>query len=179
MSATDDPFTQVHDALWAMVVADQTLCGDSTATPPTYGLIRPGNRIKSDTDKGPVDRTLREADVPRLYLKPKNGVMRPVQDSHKGTILHLLDWVLVTGDARPKELLYPIQWQLYRIMYAARTTLGALTWNSKVFCYDAETTTFNVTWGAEELNQSFPQGWTGLYTMRVLFDFDRTDLTPV
>jgi hypothetical protein len=102
--------------------------------------------------------------------------MRPVQDSHKGTIIELLDWVLITGDARPKELLYPIQWQLYRVMYPARTVLGVLTWNSKVFCYDAETTTFDVTWGAEELNQSFPQGWTGLYTMRVMFDFDRTDI---
>lgn len=166
MAATDDPFTQVHDALWALAETSTVLTN----------LVRVSARIRlNDAKRGPVKTEVGEADKPELRLLPVNGFMFGVRDSHKGTVRKRFHWVVSTGDQRPKEELYPLEWELYRTLAAWKTPMQALTWNGKAFVYDAYLTEYEETWKDKEHNRGIP-GWTGLLTTVVEMHFDRTDL---
>ena len=171
MSATDDPFTQVHDALLALAKADTTL----------IGLVPNIVELEGDrTDAAQTDASVEE--LPRLMLKPDEDFLKEVRDSHEATIRATWNWELETGDKWPRAMLYPVIWRLFRVMAPARTLLksgGAseLTWNSRAFVYDVSLTTVKPDWDVRNRNRN-SHGWNAILACTVTMNFLRTNLPP-
>ena len=119
-----DPFTQIHDKLWQMVDEHTTL--DS--------LVKPGNRIKLD-ENAPIKETLNRGDVPELILRPLGGSPNGplIVNSHQWELTVRFDWVLTSGSYIIGDRLFPVTWQLLRLMALFQQQKGTLQWNSSSY----------------------------------------------
>lgn len=170
MAATDDPFTQVHDALIALAKADATL----------IGLVPNIVELEGDrTDAAQTDASVEE--LPRMILVPDKPFLKEVRDSHEATIVATWNWELETGDKLPRTF-YPIVFRLFRVMTPARTKLKAggaseLTWSSRAFVYDVSPTIITPDWDVRNRNRN-SHGWNAILACVVGMNFLRTSLPP-
>ena len=97
-------------------------------------MVKPGNRIKLE-DNDPIKPVLNRGDVPELLLRPlggsPNGPLLVTSDQWE--LIVRFDWILTTGSYIPTKVLYPVTWQLLRVMAKFQQEKGSLTWNDQPY----------------------------------------------
>ena len=102
MASTDDPITQVHDALIALLTAHHdlaTVFGEATMTRPQF------------------------------RLEPKQGFLHTIQSSNQSGFVKT--WILrmETGDQKVTQELFPYEWAIACSLNNWPATFAALTWS--------------------------------------------------
>jgi len=112
---TTDPFTQIHDKLWETLEDDETFCS----------LVDAGNRIKySRTKERPRKNERMSADMPEVTIIPEGGSIDLHLTSHAVIMTRRFTIVLQSGSLRANLQLYPLEWQVLKILYNASDTLN-------------------------------------------------------
>lgn len=161
-----DPFTLVHNAIWALLEADTTLTAAVAVT----------SRIKfTGSDRMPIKEERGAADRPELRVRPLAGKAHQHRTSNGSSVQRTWLVELATGEQRVDEDLYPIEWEIYRAMADWPDTLAALTWNGKEFAKDLTMGEIQNELGGGEINI---RGWRGVMAISVEMWFDTSDLPP-
>lgn len=160
---TPDPFTQVHDAIWA------TLEGHA----PLASMVRLGNRIKRTTGDGrgsdgitPVKQGLSHGDMPELDLMSAGGAV-----NQKGSLIeitHTWEIALRTDDPYLDVQTFPVYWELIRAFVTAPCDLGlpGLVDNSRLGNYTTD----------EQLERAIARGWLTLLTIETRMTLEKAKI---
>lgn len=159
MSSSDDPFTQVLDALWNALVA----------WPAFADLVRPGNRLELPEDaENPYKPTVNNADLPEVFIEPSGGAaalaftssnFQPVQNyvlygatGKMSPRLYLkLKWAVICALAKANQETHPFGFKFVQSI--------AITDGSEVI-------------DDQDANRN-EAGWSGRITIQVTFNFNR------
>jgi hypothetical protein len=117
-----DPFTLVHDALWAALEANS----DFTDAVPEQ------NRIKfSGNDRSPVKDRITSADTPDVRIVMQSLAAREtgVSNGEFDRVRFLIE--LATGDQRLDARAFPIVWAIRQAIYSADEAMAAVEFNAK------------------------------------------------
>ena len=166
--ADNDPFTQVHDAIWTILEANAGFTA----------LVAVGNRIKfSDTTnvKGPIKDNVQAADLPEVRLICE--AIRPHLQRTSNSTTQVAVWSIqvASGDLRFQAALFPVIWAIYRAMSTWATTFDTLTWNAKAFTLPLRPQDARIGILDSDLIRGI-RGWTSVWTAEVEMYFTTTDL---
>lgn len=161
-----DPFTQVYDALWAMLEARAGITK----------MVRLKNRIKfTGSNRDPIKDQISYRDLPEMILVPGTGIPHLQRTSNSSSMLETLEIRVATGDQRIGEILYPLKWEVYRALSTWETLLLALTWNSKTFVRLVRPTSVQDGVAQADLNRGI-KGWSTLWACEYEMWFATADL---
>lgn len=161
-----NPFQQVHDATWNLVV----LHGELEA------LVKLGNRVKLDS-RDPLKDEVSESDLPELILVPNQAVPHLQRTSNSSSIMLQLDWRLSTGEMNV-EVLYEVCWELYRAMSKWQSTMTTLLWGGVDFVRLARPIQIAFGQSDADLNRGIV-GWSSVWTGEVHMWFSTAKLQEV
>ena len=156
-----DPFTQVYDAIWAVLETNSTF----------KNLVKPGNRIKyTSSDETPKKRETLNSDFPEVEIKPSDGDIQYSFTSSSVLFNRSFDLILTAGSQRANAVLFPLEWIILRIFFDAKETLG-LDFVAKVDL---------TAWECGNEEQDEKRGtpsWVSILTIEVSMAIARTDVT--
>jgi hypothetical protein len=165
---TLDPFTQVHNKLWSLAEANDGLTA----------LVRVSNRIRlNDSWIGAYPHENTQAGTPYLVLEPKGGYVHFERTSDGSSLIKRWVWKLVTGEKTVDDQVFPVEWELFRALHEARTSLTTLSWGSQSFVKDFNLREFEETLDDKDSNRGVI-GWVGLLACDVELWFSRASLPP-
>lgn len=154
MSQQADPFTQVYEALWALLEAHSDFAA----------LVKPGNRIKF-SEKPREKPQLREADVPEVRIVP--GELRPhlFRTSSSSTINRIYRVEISTNDLRITAAAFPVEWAILQAVAGAEDSLTSLSFVRQARPISGETP------GPDPSMRS--DGWHTVVSLDVMMSFPR------
>lgn len=165
----DDPFSQVHKALWFM----------AKRNPEIDHLIKKGNQILMDKDDS-LKYQISQGDLPELLLMPTGGVGNIRCSSSTTEFNKKFTWVITTGRQAITDIYYPLSWELFRAMvdWDREDTLMGCKWPETADCtYVMRATALEVDIGLErDLQERGIAGWTGLWTVEVVMRFSTASM---
>lgn len=162
-----DPLSTLYDALWTMLEAHSGFTD----------LVRIGNRVKFAGEmRDPEKSMVLSADRPTVGILAEGGLPHLEATSNASFLTARFQIIVITGDLRLDEELYPVTWEIYGAMTRWHTALTALTWNGKTFVHLGRPTNFVET-PVEVVNQGI-RGWVGKWTYEVEMHFTTLDLIP-
>jgi hypothetical protein len=167
--AETDPFSQVHEALWTMLLARTDLAG----------MVAVGNRRKIvGVDVAPpVKPALQHADVPQLWIEPAGAAEWAMHDHASGMSDLQAVWKveLVTG-YKVADTIHQLNWAVFRAAQAWRTHLrDALTWKTKPFVRACRCRTAKDALDNYEASRG-KHGWVTFWLIETDLQFDVTNL---
>ena len=115
----DDPFTQVHNAIWTALETEATL-----AT-----LVVAGNRIKFNktTETDPRKENVQDGDLPELILVPAGDNITLYETTTGARILQKYTLMLTTGSLRANGILFPVKWAVIKALLTSSIALLSKT----------------------------------------------------
>lgn len=159
-----DPFTLVHNALWALADASQ----------PLTQLVKPKNKIKfnSETDRDPMKQEVMASDLPELVLAIEGtNEVNLHASSCTSMITRQYAWMISSGDIRANEILHPVEWAVCCAMVNWRETLSALTWREQLFVKRVNNTTLTTGMSDPERNRGI-KGWSSIWRCEIEMHFE-------
>ena len=157
---TEDPFTQVHAALWDALEDNE----DFAAT------VKAGNRIKyNSTVEHPRKSEVMIADMPEVTIIPLGGLNRIQLSSDHIQITRRYNIMMQSGSQRANLQLYPLEWLVLKILYAQSDSLGL----SFVRAFRLQDSELELT--AEESSRGKPR-WSSALTVAVDMTIPKEDL---
>lgn len=167
MPSTDDPLTQVYNALWDMLEAHEGFTD----------LVKIGNRMKFAGDVRDPER-LEEltADRPNVGILADGGTPRIGQTSSSTLLVAKYLAIVVTGDKRVSAELYPVTWEMFRAMHTWQTHLRALTWQSHTFVHLARPMAYRESLPDDQMKNI--KGWVATWEYEVQINVPLSIITP-
>lgn len=161
-----DPYSPVYEAIWNAIEQHSLLAGK----------VRIGNRIRYDGEsRDPAKDQVLSADFPELRIVT-TGIEATNQDSTNTRHVRGFHVIIVTGDRRLDEYLFPIEWELFRALlplhrqqFAAQYTLGEFKWQAQLG---------PATEGLLTEHNRGIAGWAAVWTLTVTFHFRTSDILP-
>ncbi len=112
---TTDPLTQIHNKLWETLEDN----ADFTTT------VKDKNRIKySGTDENPSKTERMIADTPQVTIVPQGGPINFHMSSSSMMFTRIFTIVIQSGSLRVNLQVYPLEWLIFKICFAASDTLN-------------------------------------------------------
>jgi len=162
MACTLDPFTTVIEQLWDLIEANTYLADH----------IKPGNRIKMSGRKQiPEKSNLQDGDLPQLVIVPTGGPARPHFTSSSVSLTEQFVFHLVTGNLTVDSILFPVKWELLKMLVTATSTNLDLDFVVNADLVDDMIEGFD---NKQEENRG-TAGWSLGLTLTVLMSFNRVD----
>jgi hypothetical protein len=159
--AETDPITQVHDALWSLLEAHT----------PFTDTVRNSNRIKfTGASRSPDKDTHSSGDYPEVRIIPVGSSPHIQRTSSSSTLVKSFAIQVSSGDQRA-NILYDLEWEIYRAMAQWAPTLQALTWKDKTFVRLTRPTTVVTTMATTDMVQ-----WADVWSCEIEMVFCTTDL---
>lgn len=125
MTIAHNPFTLVYDRIWTLF----------EASPELSTLIKPGNRIKfnSETNRSPLKENITTADMCELLVLANGGDVNLYNSSSSSLFDMEYSVVLNTGDYRLTAIAMQVQWFIYCQAVKWVTELTSLQWCGESF----------------------------------------------
>jgi len=165
-----DPYTLVHDALWAALEAHSDFTN----------LVPVGNRIKfSGDDRSPIKDRITSADTPDVRIAMRSLTCRDTGASGPSEMDRVqFNVELATGDQRLDARAFPIVWAIRQAIFNADAALKAIEFNSKT-AWVLNPHTGTVDFGlAQDKETRGIIGWAAVVSVEFHLWFSKTDLTP-
>ena len=159
-----DPFSQVHNALWEMAMANTDL----------RDLILSRNQIRYDQEDSQKDQ-ISSADTPELALLSVGGDAGRYDNSTETTVVRNYAWVITSGDFRINEVYNKIAFELFRALVKWPEALCPLTWKGRQFVNKFRLLSVQEGLMMKNLDRGI-RGWSGLWDCEVNFSFCTKDL---
>ena len=166
-----DPFTLVHNALWALLEAHQGF----------VNLVPANNRIKFTGDlRAPIKDQISTADLPEVRIVPTGGEAHLKRTSNSSSVLKRWEIQVSTGDQRVDYTkgVFAVEWEILIALQDWITALKAITWTSKPFVVTAKPATVREGVTEADLNRGI-KGWSALWACEVEMFFQTSDMAPV
>ena len=141
---------------------------------PFTDLVPKENRIKYTRKSSPYVRDASVADMPEIRLIPGQAIPHPQRTSNSSSILKRFEIEVRSGNPFIGEVLYPIEWEIYRALTKWAATLMALKWNHKTFVKLCRPT--QIVESYESLPKTSPIGWQSVWSCEVELWFTTSDL---
>lgn len=165
----DNPFTQVHNALWTMVERN----------PEIEKLVKVGNRIQLNKDND-YKLQIAQNDTPELLLLPMGGVGNIRCSSSTTEFIRKYTWVITSGRLAISPIYDPLSWELFRSLvdWDLEGTLMGLRWPEEATCsFVMRATAIEVTEGLQrDMEERGINGWTGIWSVDVQMRFSTADM---
>jgi len=164
-----DPFTQVYDALWALLEADENWTA----------LVKPANRIKfSGPNPSPRKDEALSSDFPEVriaatWLSPQLNA-----DSSNSRVTARFEIQASSGDQRFDAVLFPVLWETLRALHGYRAALMALAWDGRPFVLRAQSRDISISIGQPDLKRGY-RYWSGVWACEVEMWFPMASMMPV
>lgn len=111
----DDPFSQAYDAIWAMLLTNESLSA----------LVKPGNRIKlTAASPHPYKENVSIADLPEISMEPAGGLFKPVASSTGAMAIQHYDIQLAGQDLSIKKKFFAVKWAVMQALAKQSLNLG-------------------------------------------------------
>lgn len=163
-----DPFTLVHNAIWTMLEANSGFTD----------LVPAGNRIRMSGDNRAPDKDeMSDRDYPEVRIVPIKGLSHLGRTSNGTSFEKFWEIQVATGDQRPTEVLYPLEWEIFRAHATWETYLKPLLWNAREFVNLARPWDLTESLKNIERNRS-QKGWVTLWIYKVEMWFPTAELPP-
>lgn len=163
-----NPFTIVHDALWAMLESSSEFTD----------LVPVGNRIKFSGDNSdPLKSQAITTDYPEVRIVPAGGMAHIYRTSNSSSFNQSFAVQILSGDQRVDFLHFPLQWIVYRVFAKELLTLLALTFNSESFVKNIKPASVQSAYPSAEGQQI--KGWVGIWACEVEMWFSTAGLNPI
>lgn len=171
MASSSDPFTLVHDAIWAALWEHK----------PLARIVRPGNRVRFGSDARDLPpEEIAAADLPELRLVPSGGGAGSERASDGTSYLVRYTVGLATGDlmATGDRGVNALHFEVLRAMSGVASRLLALQYNGHQLVLTSSSG--DVTQGVTdpEYNRGI-RGWSALVQVEVKLWLTTADLAPV
>jgi len=166
---SSDPFSKVYDGLWEMLENHSGFTDK----------VKIGNRQKfNGSMRSPKSlKAVLTADRPVVGLVVIGAVPQLHRASNLVTIHEQYEFVVITGDRRVTESLYPVSWEMVKAMTKWKTYLSSLTWNSKTFVHLGHAIGFTESLVDDDTHSI--RGWVGRWQYEVQMHFKETDMQTV
>ena len=151
-----DPWTQVHDRIWAILEAD----------PDFAAAVRPANRIKLTENDGanPFKENVQAGDLPECVVEPTTSTDEPAKTSMSASVTQAWSVKVATNDLRWHKAAGPMRWILLKAFAAAGDNLG-LDFVVKTRINSSLSNTY------DPIENRGTQGWTVLLTLTTVMEF--------
>ena len=166
-----DPFTQVYEALWAMLEAHTGFTA----------LVKIGNRIKHDEGKkDPEKKEVSGAALPEVRIVDIGGTGENIRTSNGLTVLETFQIQVSTeyrtlyGDGHG---LYPVRYEIMKAFGGHKTALGSIADGSTTIQCVFRWSEFTSGLFNQELTRSI-EGWVGIMNCEVEMWFPNSLLQP-
>jgi len=153
-----DPFSQVYDALWALVERNQRL----------KEHIPSGNRIKYTNETLPKEENV-ESDTPELTLILTGGAHDLITNCSLTKFTKSYAWALVSGDLENAKFHW-LEFELMRSLVDWESTLTALRWQNCPYVQNLIFTGAEIGTLMRKLNRNV-EGWSALLSVDVVMQF--------
>lgn len=161
-----DPFSQVHDALWALLEGSDDFCA----------MVQPGNRCKFNTaNRDPVKAEAVSADFPEVRIIPVSTTPHYHHTSSSSSFVKKWKIEVSTGDQRTNLYLFPLEWVIHKALCQWVTALTSLKWNDTPYVKTVRTTTVGDGVASIDLERGIT-GWASLWECETELWFATADL---
>lgn len=169
MAETQDPLTQVYDALWLMLESNEAWCN----------LVKPGNRIKfSGEGVSPrKNEQLSPTDRPEVQIRAASVSPTMNVDSSNSKIVARFEVQIATGEQGFDASLFPVLWETVRALHAYRTALLPLTWQATTFVKRIQATAGDIGVGRGDADRGM-LWWSVLWGCEIEMWFPAALLLP-
>lgn len=163
--STDNPFSQVYDALWGLLESHEGFTG----------LVRVGNRIRYDAARDPDKDVHTTTDLPEVRLVPTGGTPL-VQTTTSSTQIKLTYEIQVSsGDLRLDAALYPVAWEILCAVTKWHDELRKLTWRGNRFVVHGRAVSLETGISDSDVARGI-SGWADKWGYEVLCAFGTADM---
>ena len=164
-----DPLSQVHDALWELLEANEAWCA----------LVPEGNRIKfHGTDASPrKDQQLSPGDRPEVQIRAADVTPYLNADSSNTKVTARFEVQIATGEQGFDASLFPVLWETIRAIHSYRDYLNALTWRDVAFVKRTQAQAGNIGVGQGDADKGV-LWWSILWACEVEMWFSAMLMVP-
>jgi len=166
---TLDPLSQVYDAFWELLEADEAWCA----------LVPVGNRIKF-AGKGVSprkDQQLSPADRPEVQIRATSVVPYLNFDSSNTKVSAQFEIQIATGEQGFDASLFPVLWETIRALHRYQSHLNALTWRDVPFVKRTQAKSGAIGVGQGDANRGM-LWWRVLWACEIDMYFPATMMLP-
>lgn len=160
-----NPFDAVYNGLWTMAETWPTI---ST-------LVKPGNRVKFDTDSIPTKSAIAFGDLPELILVPADTVINLGATSSSTYVAREYDWLISTGNYKLTNHMNEVEWALFITHLNWSPTLTSLLYQSKTYVKHVRLINARTGISDPDRNRGL-QGWSSIWRVQVEMHFKTSDL---
>ena len=168
----DNPFTLVYNALWELLECNEHF----------KKLVRAGNMIRfagKEADNAIAKVILKtanaNADVPEVRILPRGTVPHIQRTSTSSFLTTKLEIQISSGSYKLDEVLFPVQWAVYRAMSTWQNVVMQLKWKDRNFVHLVRPLSSNDMAMDVDVMRGIP-GWTALWSCEITMDFKTVDL---
>ena len=170
--ATTNPLRLLHQAIWAMLRANTTLCGVS-------GLVTLSNQVAYfGTDRVATRDVMTEGKTPEMEVVG-TGLKPHLQQTSSGSALTWRFEIRCTSGSELAATIHDIQWEIFRAMEAWQDFLPALLWEGNRFVKVCRPVAAREGLGdsREEIRRARGRrGWVCVWACEVDMDFTTADI---
>lgn len=158
-----DPFTILVNAIWAAL--DASGVGD---------IVKVGNRIKFRSANA-LQMRISNADLPELMLLPVSGTGNIHESSCSSSIIRQFAFYISTGDQRLSHDLFPLEWEIFKMLANWQSTLGGILWKGITYIKRLDLTGIANALSDAEKNRGIT-GWSASWSFEVEMHFSHNDI---
>ena len=167
LDSETDPISKAHDALWELLEGS----GDFT------NLVAKGNRVKfAGNSRAPMKEQAITADYPQVRIVAVSSEPHSNRTSNGSSLKKRFAVQILTGDQRLTEVLFPLEWIIYRTMSKGISTLNTLMWRNHAFIKNVKPIAVaDQLFMDGELRPTI-LGWTSVWQVEIEMWFTTADL---